>query len=241
MTPLRQRMLEDMQLKGFSARTQEAYVAAVRQLAQHFHRSPDHIGEEDLRQYFLYLTQEKKVARATATCPPRISSSASFCTFYLGASPRSATTESTVPLGNLTSIASRRCSARQRTRGHSQRPRPLNSTPPIPRPISDAVSVASGICGSSRPSHGYDREHLRDDSYTLVAALTLGCEPTSSLALPQRSVFTTSSYINTASDDLRYEPLSSLLGPTRPSHLRQPRLRRPRHSFAPRLNPQSDR
>jgi integrase/recombinase XerD len=67
MTPLRQRMLEDMQLKGFSARTQEAYVAAVRQLAQHFHRSPDQIGEEDLRQYFLYLTQEKKVARATAT------------------------------------------------------------------------------------------------------------------------------------------------------------------------------
>jgi site-specific recombinase XerD len=60
-------MLEDMQLKGFSARTQEAYVAAVCQLAGHFHRSPDQIGEEELRQYFLYLTQEKKVARATAT------------------------------------------------------------------------------------------------------------------------------------------------------------------------------
>ena len=67
MTPLRQRMLEDMQLKGFSARTQEAYVAAVRQLARHFRRSPDQITEEDLRQYFLYLTQQKKVARATAT------------------------------------------------------------------------------------------------------------------------------------------------------------------------------
>ena len=60
-------MLEDMQLRGFSARTQECYVAAVRQLAEHFHRSPDHLTEEDLRQYFLYLANEKKVARATAT------------------------------------------------------------------------------------------------------------------------------------------------------------------------------
>ena len=67
MTPLRQRMLEDMQLRGFSARTQECYVAAVRQLAQHYHRSPDQLTEEDLRQYFLYLANEKKIARATAT------------------------------------------------------------------------------------------------------------------------------------------------------------------------------
>ena len=67
MTRLRQRMLEDMQLRGFSARTQECYAAAVRQLAEHFHRSPDLLTEEDLRQYFLYLANEKKVARATAT------------------------------------------------------------------------------------------------------------------------------------------------------------------------------
>ncbi len=67
MTPLRQRMLEDMQLRGFSTRTQESYVTAVRQLAAHFHTSPAHLTEEDLRQYFLYLANEKKVARATAT------------------------------------------------------------------------------------------------------------------------------------------------------------------------------
>ena len=67
MTPLRQRMLEDMQLRGFSARTQGCYVAAVRQLAEHYHRSPDHLTEEHRRQYFLYLTNEQKVARATAT------------------------------------------------------------------------------------------------------------------------------------------------------------------------------
>ena len=66
MTPLRQRMLEDMQLRGLSARTQECYVAAVRQLAEHFHTSPAHLTEEQLRQYFLYLANEKKVARTTA-------------------------------------------------------------------------------------------------------------------------------------------------------------------------------
>ena len=67
MTPLRQRMLEDMQLRGLSARTQGSYVVAVRQLAEHFHTSPDRLSEEQLRQYFLYLANEKQVARATAT------------------------------------------------------------------------------------------------------------------------------------------------------------------------------
>jgi len=67
MTRLRERMLEDMQLRGLSARTQGCYVAAVRQLAEHFRRSPDQISEEELRQYFLFLANEKQVARATAT------------------------------------------------------------------------------------------------------------------------------------------------------------------------------
>jgi site-specific recombinase XerD len=60
-------MIQDMQLRGFSARTQECYAAAVRQLAEHYHTSPDQLTEEHLRQYFLYLANEKKVARATAT------------------------------------------------------------------------------------------------------------------------------------------------------------------------------
>ena len=54
MTPLRQRMIEDMQLRGLSDRTQEAYSRTVRQLAEHYSRSPDQICEEELRQYFLY-------------------------------------------------------------------------------------------------------------------------------------------------------------------------------------------
>jgi integrase/recombinase XerD len=60
-------MIEDMQLRGYSARTQEAYVRAVGQLAQHYHRSPDKITEEEVRQYFLHLANEKKWARASTT------------------------------------------------------------------------------------------------------------------------------------------------------------------------------
>jgi site-specific recombinase XerD len=60
-------MLEDMQLRGFAERTQEAYLLAVRQLAKHYHKSPDQIDEEELRQYFLFLKNEKHAARATCT------------------------------------------------------------------------------------------------------------------------------------------------------------------------------
>ena len=67
MTPLRQRMTEDLQLRGLSAKTQEAYLRAVRQLAEHYHKSPDLITEEELRQYFLYLRNERHVSRSGFT------------------------------------------------------------------------------------------------------------------------------------------------------------------------------
>jgi len=66
-TALRKRMIEDMRLRGYSARTQETYVTAVRQLACHFGRSPDGLTEEDLRRYFLHLTEEKHLARPSIT------------------------------------------------------------------------------------------------------------------------------------------------------------------------------
>jgi site-specific recombinase XerD len=67
MSPLRKRFLEDMQLHGYSPKTQSCYLGAVVALARHFRKSPDLITEEELRQYFLHLTLKKKVARATAT------------------------------------------------------------------------------------------------------------------------------------------------------------------------------
>lgn len=64
MTALRQRMIEDMQLRGLSEKTQESYVRAVRQLAEHYAKSLDQISEEELRQYFLYLKNSKRVSRS---------------------------------------------------------------------------------------------------------------------------------------------------------------------------------
>jgi len=65
MTYLRQRMLEDMQLRGLAERTQEGYLRAACQLAAYYNKSPDKISEEELRQYFLYLKNEKEVAHST--------------------------------------------------------------------------------------------------------------------------------------------------------------------------------
>jgi integrase/recombinase XerD len=67
MTPLRQRMIEDLQLRGLSERTQEMYVRAVRQLADYSHKSPARITEEELRDYFLYLKNVKHYSRAAST------------------------------------------------------------------------------------------------------------------------------------------------------------------------------
>ena len=55
MTPLRKRMIEDLQLKHYSPATQIAYVNAVCQLATYYDKSPEEITEEELRAYFLHL------------------------------------------------------------------------------------------------------------------------------------------------------------------------------------------
>ena len=65
MTVLRQRMLEDLQLRGLAPKTQEAYVGAVAQLAKHCGKSPESLTEEELRQYFLYLSNGKQASRST--------------------------------------------------------------------------------------------------------------------------------------------------------------------------------
>jgi len=67
MTPLRKRMIEDLQLKGMGERTQQMYVRAVRQLSEHYNKSPKKITEEELRDYFLYVKNVKKWSRSTST------------------------------------------------------------------------------------------------------------------------------------------------------------------------------
>jgi len=64
---LRQRMLEDMDLRGFSVRTQTSYVRSVLALSRYFKRSPDTLSDEEIRQYFVHLKCERKLARQTVT------------------------------------------------------------------------------------------------------------------------------------------------------------------------------
>ena len=65
MTPLRQKMIEEMQLRSYAPGTIEGYVHAVAQLARHYHRSPDTLEEDEARRYLLYLKVDKKIARGT--------------------------------------------------------------------------------------------------------------------------------------------------------------------------------
>jgi site-specific recombinase XerD len=55
-------MIRDLQLRGLSERTQQAYLRAVRQLAAFCRRPPDQLNEEELRSYFLHLKNEKHFA-----------------------------------------------------------------------------------------------------------------------------------------------------------------------------------
>ena len=67
MSALYERMIQDMQLRGFSPRTQEAYARAVRQLADHYAKSPDLITEEERRLYFLHRTNVSRWSRVACT------------------------------------------------------------------------------------------------------------------------------------------------------------------------------
>ena len=62
MTPLRQRMTEDMQVRNLALNTQLSYVEQVSRFARHFNKSPLELGPEDIRAYQVYLTNEKKLA-----------------------------------------------------------------------------------------------------------------------------------------------------------------------------------
>jgi integrase/recombinase XerD len=65
MTELRQRMLDDLQLRNFSPHTQIAYVSAVARFARHFGVSPERLGPEEVRRYLLYLVHERRAAWST--------------------------------------------------------------------------------------------------------------------------------------------------------------------------------
>jgi site-specific recombinase XerD len=58
-------MIQDMRLRGLAEATQRAYLDAVRNLARHFDRTPEQLGEDEIRQYFVHLTETQPRAKST--------------------------------------------------------------------------------------------------------------------------------------------------------------------------------
>lgn len=78
MKSLREQMSDAMILRGFAARTQESYLAAVRALAKHYRRSPDSLTAKEVEAYHLHLIVERKLAYSS------VNQSASACRFLFG-------------------------------------------------------------------------------------------------------------------------------------------------------------
>jgi site-specific recombinase XerD len=62
MTVLRKRFIEDMRLRGLAPATQRSYLHYVTQLAEFYHCSPDRLDREAIRQFELYLLQERRLS-----------------------------------------------------------------------------------------------------------------------------------------------------------------------------------
>lgn len=68
MTPLRKRFIEDMQLRNFSEGTQRSYVHYVAEFARYYDRSPEDLDLDAVRQYQLYLLQQRGLSAQTVNC-----------------------------------------------------------------------------------------------------------------------------------------------------------------------------
>jgi hypothetical protein len=71
MTPLRQRMVEDMRIRNLSANTQRAYLQQVGAFAKHFGRSPATLGAEEIRAWHCTFSKSGN-SRAAAWSPRRV-------------------------------------------------------------------------------------------------------------------------------------------------------------------------
>jgi len=65
MTPLRQRMSDDMQVRNLAPHTQRSYLQQVSQFARHFGKSPELLGPDDIRAYQLHLTRDQRLSASS--------------------------------------------------------------------------------------------------------------------------------------------------------------------------------
>ncbi|MEO7033391.1 MAG: site-specific integrase [Polyangiaceae bacterium] len=72
LTDWRERMSEDMRLRDFRPRTQEGYLLAVRLFIERLAREPDALTDDDVRRYFLYLREDRKLAPSMHVTQPGV-------------------------------------------------------------------------------------------------------------------------------------------------------------------------
>lgn len=65
MTPLRQKLIDEIQLRGFSPHTKDSYLRTVTGLARYYHRSPDQIGDDEIKAYLLHRLRDEQLAASS--------------------------------------------------------------------------------------------------------------------------------------------------------------------------------
>lgn len=94
MTPLRQRMIEDMRIRNLAPRTQTAYVKHVLRFARYFRKSPDQLGPAEIRAWLIHLTQDKHLSASSISVTV-----AALRFFYVVTLKRTWTLEDDIPAG----------------------------------------------------------------------------------------------------------------------------------------------
>src|SRR6202162_5649782 len=67
MTHLRKIMLEELERRNYAQATIDCYLRAVAEFSLHFHRPPNRLGPDHIRQYQAYLFGQRKLAPSTVT------------------------------------------------------------------------------------------------------------------------------------------------------------------------------
>ena len=174
MTPLRQRMIDAMLLRGFAPRTHEAYCDAVSALARHYRCSPEKLCAAQLQSYLLHLITEKKLAYAS------VNQAACAFRFLFGTVLRQPTARLDIPMakvpkrlpqilsrGDVTRLIEAAATLRARTLLTTTYAAGLRVSEVCALKLTDIESATDRMCLKVRQGKG------AQDRYTLLSARLL--------------------------------------------------------------------
>lgn len=64
-TPLRQKMIDELTLRGYSPKTLDSYLYALTKVAKHYNRSPDTLTVDEIQNWILYLINDRKLSKSS--------------------------------------------------------------------------------------------------------------------------------------------------------------------------------